>query len=112
MEEKLLKDGTYLSSICTMLEQVEQQEQAGIEAAAKAAYESIQKGGLLHVFSTGHSHMIVEEMFYRSGGLVPVNPILVDELMVHKGAITSTRMERLHGKAEEVLSAEIGRAHV
>ena len=105
MEEKLLKDGTYLSSIYTMLEQVEQQEQAGIEAAAKAAYESIQKGGLLHVFSTGHSHMIVEEMFYRSGGLVPVNPILVDELMVHKGAITSTRMERLHGKAEEVLSA-------
>ena len=105
MEEKLLKDDAYLSKIYTMLEQVEQGEQAGIEAAAQAAYESIRKGGLLHVFSTGHSHMIVEEMFYRSGGLVPVNPILVDELMVHKGAITSTRMERLHGKAEEVLSA-------
>ena len=62
MEEKLLKDDAHLSKIYTMLEQVEQGEQAGIEAAAQAAYESIRKGGLLHVFSTGHSHMIVEEM--------------------------------------------------
>ena len=64
-----------------------------MDAAARAAYASIDGGGLLHVFSTGHSHMIVEEMFYRSGGLVPVNPILSDELMLHTGAITSTHME-------------------
>ena len=38
MEEKLLKDDAYLSKIYTMLEQVEQGEQAGIEAAAQAAY--------------------------------------------------------------------------
>ena len=48
--------------------------------------------------------MIVEEMFYRSGGLVPINPILSEELMLHTGAITSTQMERRTGKAEEVLS--------
>lgn len=47
--------------------------------------------------------MIVEEMFYRSGGLVPINPILSDELMLHTGAITSTQMERKSGKAAEVL---------
>ena len=46
--------------------------------------------------------MIVEEMFYRSG-LVPINPILSDELMLHTGAITSTQMERKSGKAAEVL---------
>jgi len=74
-----------------------------MDAAARAAYASIDGGGLLHVFSTGHSHMIVEEMFYRSGGLVPVNPILSDELMLHTGAITSTHMERMPGKAAEVL---------
>lgn len=85
-----------------MLE-IEQKEQAGMNAAAKAAYDSIQQGGLLHVFSTGHSHMIVEEMFYRSGGLVPVNPILSADLMLHTGAITSTLMERKPGKAQEVL---------
>lgn len=103
MTEKLLPDGSYLSKIYEMLNRIEQQEQEPMEAAAEAAYHSIKNGGLLHVFSTGHSHMIVEEMFYRSGGLVPINPILSDELMLHTGAITSTQMERKSGKAAEVL---------
>ena len=103
MTEKLLPDGSYLSKIYEMLNRIEQQAQEPMEAAAEAAYHSIQNGGLLHVFSTAHSHMIVEEMFYRSGGLVPINPILSDELMLHTGAITSTQMERKSGKAAEVL---------
>ena len=32
-----------------------------------------------------------------------MNPILSDELMLHTGAITSTHMERMPGKAAEVL---------
>ena len=104
MTERLLPDSTYLDKIYKMMELIERQEQQAMDAAAEAAYRSIKNGGLLHVFSTGHSHMIVEEMFYRSGGLVPINPILSDELMLHTGAITSTRMERQPGKAEEVLS--------
>ena len=103
MTAKQLPDDTYLDKIYTMLAQIEQEEGAAMDAAARAAYASIDGGGLLHVFSTGHSHMIVEEMFYRSGGLVPVNPILSDELMLHTGAITSTHMERMPGKAAEVL---------
>ncbi len=99
MTAKQLPDDTYLDKIYTMLAQIEQEEGAAMDAAARAAYASIDGGGLLHVFSTGHSHMIVEEMFYRSGGLVPVNPILSDELMLHTGAITSTHMERMPGKA-------------
>ena len=103
MTERLLPDSTYLDKIYEMMELIERQEQQAMDAAAEAAYRSIKNGGLLHVFSTGHSHMIVEEMFYRSGGLVPVNPILSDELMLHSGAITSTQLERQPGKAEEVL---------
>ena len=104
MEQRLLPDSTYLDKIYVMMERIEQEEQQNMDAAAEAAYQSIRNGGLLHVFSTGHSHMIVEEMFYRSGGLVPINPILSDELMLHTGAITSTKMERKTGKAQEVLS--------
>ena len=104
MERRLLPDSTYLDKIYAMMERIEQEEQKNMDAAAEAAYHSIRNGGLVHVFSTGHSHMIVEEMFYRSGGLVPINPILSDELMLHTGAITSTQMERKPGKAKEVLN--------
>lgn len=103
MTTRQLPDGTYLGKIEEMLAQIEREEGPAMDAAAHAAYASICGGGLLHVFSTGHSHMIVEEMFYRAGGLVPVNPILADELMLHTGAITSTRLERMPGKAAEVL---------
>lgn len=104
MNNIFVDDNTYLPKIVDMLNTVETEEIKGIEAAAKAAYNSICNDGLLHVFSCGHSHMIVDEMFYRAGGLVPVNPILDSSLMLHEGAMQSTLNERKHGKAEEVLS--------
>jgi uncharacterized phosphosugar-binding protein len=103
MEKTILPDYMYLDKIYEIMEKIEQEEQQAMNSAAEAAYLSIHNGGLLHVFSTGHSHMIVEEMFYRSGGLVPISPILSEDLMLHTGAITSTKMERVSGKAREVL---------
>ena len=99
MTTQLVRDGEYLPRICEMLRRIEEQELDAIQQAAQAAYRSIRGGGLLHAFSTGHSHMIVEELFYRSGGLVLVNPILREDLMLHSGAITSTRLERKSGVA-------------
>ena len=61
MEQRLLPDSTYLDKIYAMMEKIEQEEQQNMDAAAEAAYQSIRNGGLLHVFSTGHSHMIVED---------------------------------------------------
>ncbi len=103
MTTQLVQDGEYLTKICKMLTAIEKEEHEAIVKAAEAAYHSIRNGGVLHAFSTGHSHMIVEEMFYRSGGLVPINPILREDLMLHSGAITSTQLERKSGIASEIL---------
>jgi len=99
-----INDTLYRPRICEMLTEIENDEIDSIEKASQAAYNSISNGGLVHVFATGHSHMIVDEMFYRCGGLIPINPILESSLMLHEGAITSTLMERTPGKAEEILS--------
>lgn len=101
---KKIPDDKYLSCITETLTCIERDEYESMQQAAQAAYTSIRSGGLLHVFSTGHSHMIMEEMFYRSGGLLPINPIFEPSLMLHEGAITSTRKERESGKAKEVLA--------
>jgi uncharacterized phosphosugar-binding protein len=37
---------------------------------------------------------LAEEMFYRAGGLGSVNPILEEDLMLHKNASRSTELER------------------
>ncbi|WP_347709295.1 SIS domain-containing protein [Bacillus sp. FJAT-47783] len=43
--------------------------------------------------------MLGEELFYRAGGLVPVNPIFIEDLMLHKGAVRSSQLERTSGIA-------------
>ena len=100
---QLVQDGLYLSRLTEMLEAIEQNEIENIRQAAQAIYESVKKGGVLHVFATGHSHMIADELFYRSGGLAPVNPLLVNEMMVYEGALQSTLFERQIGKANALL---------
>lgn len=103
MELQLVDEYSFLPRICELLRQVEEKENDAIEKAAHAAYRSIQSGGLLHVFASGHSHMIAEELFFRAGGLVPVNPILADPLLVQEGAIQSMLNERKPGLAEKIL---------
>ncbi len=83
-----------------LLDRIDTIEQKNIDSAVENIYNAMKKGKLLHVFCTGHSHMIAEEFFYRAGGLLPVNPILIPFLMQHEGAVSSTKFERLPGIAE------------
>ena len=88
---------TFKNKIIDLIKKVDKDEDINIKNAADIIYQSMKKGGLLHIFCTGHSHMIAEEMFYRAGGLVQVNPILEPILMQHEGAFRSTKFERLAG---------------
>lgn len=103
MKKKLIEEDAFLPRLTAMLQDVEIQEEASIEAAAEAAFHSILGGGVLHVFATGHSMMIMEELFYRAGGLVPVNPIIDRSLMILEGAVQSMQNERASGLAGELL---------
>ncbi|NIN64435.1 MAG: sugar isomerase domain-containing protein, partial [Anaerolineae bacterium] len=51
----------------------------------------------------GHSYIAGEEIFYRAGGLVPVNAILDPGVSLAPGAIRSTKVERTPGYAKAVL---------
>ncbi|SFT20653.1 SIS domain-containing protein [Paenibacillus sp. BC26] len=75
------------------------------EAAGKIAH-ALMNGGRLHLFGTGHSHMIAEELFYRAGGLANVNPIFLEGLMLHANALQSTELERLPGLARIVFDQQ------
>ncbi len=86
-----------------LLTKVEESQAEAIRAAAKLVAECIANDGLIHIFGTGHSHMLAEELFYRAGGLVNVSPILDSGLMLHESALGSTDLERLEGYVALVL---------
>jgi len=98
----MIDDRKFHTIVAGLLEDIETTQNSKIKEAGKLISDSLENDGILHVFSTGHSHMIVEELFYRAGGLVQVNPILDPALMLHQGAIKSTRIERLQGYADSI----------
>ncbi|GLB60075.1 SIS domain-containing protein [Cytobacillus sp. NCCP-133] len=95
--------GQYLSEIKNLLDTIEKKEGQSLKTAAKAIADCIQNDGIVHVFGCGHSHMIGEELFYRAGGLAPIHPILIEDLMLHKGAVRSSALEKKNDLAAEFM---------
>ena len=93
----------YFDSIHNLLEKIEQTQMPAIHAAAHLFAETIINEGIIHIFGSGHSHIIAEEAFFRAGGLVQVNAILDPGLMLHLSAAGSTILERLPGYATIIL---------
>lgn len=100
----LFKD--YLSKIDELLSVVGEKEEENIVSASKLIEESIENDGVLHVFGCGHSQMYAMELFYRAGGLVPVNAILSPSLSLAPSAPLSTFSERETGLAKVILDNE------
>lgn len=94
----------YYLSIQKILEEIVQCESEKIQEAGKCVADTILSDGLVHVFGCGHSHMVAEEMFYRAGGLAPVNPLFEESAMLHAGARKSSNIERMSGYAVHVLN--------
>lgn len=85
---------SYLAEIQRLLSKVSKQEQKQIESASKIIKECFQTGGILHLFGCGHSHLLAQDAYYRAGGLVPVRPITIEPLMLHHGALASSKNEK------------------
>ncbi|WP_010280768.1 sugar isomerase domain-containing protein [Bacillus timonensis] len=96
----------YFLKIQSLLEEVAEKEQQNILNAAQLISTSIKEDGVLHVFGCGHSQMYAMELFYRAGGLVPVNAILSPPLSLAPSAPLSTFSERQEGLAKVILDAE------
>jgi uncharacterized phosphosugar-binding protein len=95
----------YLSTVKALLERLGEDEEPLLVAARWCA-DAVASGGLVHVFGAGHSHIAAEEAFHRAGGLVPVNAVLVEWLMVHQGGRRATLLERQPGLGELIVSTE------
>jgi uncharacterized phosphosugar-binding protein len=92
----------YLEKVSSMTERLRTEQLGVIREAGDMVAHVIREDGIVHVFGTGHSHMLAEESLYRAGGLAPVNGMLDSSLMLHEGATASTQVEKLPGYAEIV----------
>jgi uncharacterized phosphosugar-binding protein len=96
----------YFERLRAILDTIRRDEGERIGTAGGIVAEAIAAGGIVHIFGSGHSHMIAEEAFYRAGGLAAVNPILDERLIFLRGVLESTRAERETGVAATLLERE------
>jgi len=98
---------SYLEQVGAMIRHLRDEQLGPIREAGRLVAEVLRADRLVHVFGTGHSHMLAEEGLYRAGGLAPVNAILESGLMLHEGATVSTRLEKLPGYSP-IVAAKYG----
>ena len=96
----------YYEVIKGQLEQQFMEEGEQIKKAARYWAESLKKGRVIHAFGCGHSQAFPQEIFYRAGGLVPVNALLIPHLALFPKAKLSTIQERMEGFAQTYLELE------
>ncbi|MBU8880357.1 SIS domain-containing protein [Bacillus sp. FJAT-29790] len=96
----------YFHKLQELLGTVEKDEKENIKKAAQKVAVCIQNNGIVHVFGCGHSHMIGEELFYRAGGLAPISPILIEDLMLHNGAVRSSQLEQKNEFVEQFIARD------
>ncbi len=96
------KYSEYIENVKNIIERIMAGDSDSIEKSAEILSDALIGGKKIFIFGTGHSHMLCEELFYRAGGLVKIQPILVESLMLHISASQSTEAERGEGLAEKI----------
>lgn len=98
-----MKQDEFYQIVTKQMERQVTEEKDNIEKAAQICAASVCAGRLIHVFGCGHSQMFAMEVFYRAGGLVPVDALLIPHLALFPKAELSTQQERVEGFADKYL---------
>lgn len=94
----------YLKNMQKILADITEKQLDAIDATARAFATALENDRSIFLFGTGHSHMLAEEIFYRAGGLVKIQPVFETPLMLHESASKSTEMERIEGYADKIFA--------
>jgi len=77
---------------------------SAVAVAADLIADRIIDGRVVYAFGASHAGLLVQDQFYRAGGLVPIWPILPEFLMLDVTPVTATStLEQTPGVAAQIL---------
>jgi uncharacterized phosphosugar-binding protein len=95
----------YIENVITLMKKIETEEEKAIDDASQLMADAIQSGNRLFGFGCSHSSLPIQDVVYRAGGLMLMNPIYapgIASLDVHPNTMTSG-IEKLVGYAKVIL---------
>ena len=75
----------YLAMITELVAKVGTEQAENVGRAADLLTSTLQAGGVIQAFGSGHSEAVAMEIAGRAGGLVPTNPIALRDLVLYGG---------------------------
>jgi len=95
----------YLNCLIELLARIRDEESEALEQAAQIMADAIEHGHSIFAFGCTHSSLPIQDLVYRAGGLMLINPILapgIASLDVHPATLSSA-MEQMTGYAKVIL---------
>lgn len=97
----------YYSRVSEIMAEVFEQEYEAMERAAEIIARANEEKRSVFAFGCNHAGLITLELFYRTGGMVTVNPIRAPGMMLEISPPTMTsEMERMAGYGKIILNNE------
>lgn len=95
----------YMDKVTEILKVVRENESGVIQEAIDLMTEANLNKQSVFIFGASHAGILMEEMYYRAGGMMTINPIFGREVMLDRSPITFTsQMERLEGYGTSLAS--------
>lgn len=100
-----MKGNEYINTVLATIDKAWTTQKDSIDKAISLLAEATKRKSNCYIFGCSHAGIIAEEGFYRSGGLVTLNPIFFPGFMLNTRPVTMTsQLERLPGLANIILN--------
>jgi uncharacterized phosphosugar-binding protein len=96
----------YIDGVIQLLQRITEEEMPALRDAAKIMADAIAQGKRIFAFGCTHSSLPIQDLVYRAGGLMLINPLFgpgIASLDV-RPATMSSAIERLQGYAQVLVS--------
>jgi uncharacterized phosphosugar-binding protein len=102
----------YLNTTIELLTRIRDEEQDAIDAAAKLMADAVQQGHCIFAFGCTHSSLPIQDLVYRAGGFMLINPIFGEGITALNTRPTtiSSAMEQMTGYAKVILESSPAKA--
>lgn len=96
----------YRRRLCEILDEAFDREAGALERAARVIADADLNDRSVFAFGCNHAGLVALELFYRTGGLVTINPVRAPGMMLEVTPITrSSEMERTPGYGADIFGA-------
>jgi uncharacterized phosphosugar-binding protein len=101
----------YFQAVKELLEQIHHAQKEAMIRVAQLFADTVEQGNAIYITGCSHSSIFAQEVFYRAGGFMLINPIFLPGMTLEQFPPTRTsKLERISGIAEAVLSETAIRA--